>query len=259
MELADTRALRAREAKHFVRVRPPPSAPGCIVPLYHPMEKRTHQSHTYYIHGNRPRVLIFSGMHGNEYESGLLLYTYIQLNAEKLPDFVYIPEVSPSAVAAKTRKNKYGNDINRMFIDKTSDPEAKTVMDIVRQHQFDICIDVHEDPDRTLGFYLYDTEQMTEAQLASYRTAVGKTEARLYTGIDDVDDEHLMLQVDNGYVSLGFEKSGETSGFSSRWLYEAGICRRAFTLEIPGKAGAALKNKLIPAVITFLLQMNSAA
>lgn len=26
VELADTRALRAREAQHFVRVRPPPSA-----------------------------------------------------------------------------------------------------------------------------------------------------------------------------------------------------------------------------------------
>lgn len=203
-----------------------------------------------------PRVLLFSGMHGDEYESGALLERYLIEHAEWLPDFLYIPQISPSAVAAKTRKNTYGNDINRQFLPTTQDPEARSVMDIVSPHQFTLCIDIHEDPDRTLGFYLYDTDQMSEEELKNYRDYVTATGARLYTGVDDVDDEHLMLQVKKGYVSLGFERSGVTSGFSSRWLFEAGICKRAFTVEIPGKAPTALKDAVIRTITTYLFTVH---
>ena len=54
---------------------------------------------------------------------------------------------------------------------------------------------------------------MSEGRLERYRACVTTTGARLYTGVDDVDDEHLMLQVEKGYVSLGFERSGVTSDF----------------------------------------------
>ena len=47
---------------------------------------------------------------------------------------------------------------------------------------------------------------MSEGQLERYRACVTTTGARLSTGVDDVDDEHLMLQVEKGYVSLGFER-----------------------------------------------------
>ena len=220
------------------------------------MEKQTHQPHIFYLHGTSPRVLLFSGMHGDEYESGALLEQYLIEQAEYLPAFLYIPQISPSAVAAKTRRNRYGNDINRQFLPTTQDPEARSVMDIVSPYQFALCADIHEDPDRTLGFYLYDTDQMSEEELKSYRNCITTTGARLYTGVDDVDDEHLMLPVEKGYVSLGFERSGATSGFSSRWLFEASICKRAFTVEIPGKAPTSLKDAVIRTVIKYLLTVH---
>lgn len=195
-------------------------------------------------------------MHGDEYEAGKLLEQYIHANYQKLPDFLYIPQVSPSAVAAHTRKNKFDNDINRQFLASTKDPEAIAVMSLLQMHTFDLCIDIHEDPDRTMGFYLYDSDQMTDDELAAYRAVVHPTGARLYTGVDDVDDENLNLYVEKGYVSLGFEKSGAVSGFSSRWLFEENRCKRSFTAEIPGKGTAELKTKLIHNVVSFLLSAH---
>lgn len=220
------------------------------------MDKRTHGSLEYYIRGENPTVLLLSGMHGDEYESGTLLEAFVSANYRKLPDFIYIPQVSPSAVAARTRKNKYGNDINRQFMDSSADPEAREVMSLVSHYAFDKCIDVHEDPDRTMGFYLYDSDQMTADELAAFRAIVHPTGARLYTGVDDVDDEHLNLFVERGYVSLGFEKSGDITGFSSRWLHEEGRCRRSFTLEIPGKGTIGLKKALVRSVVSFLLSSH---
>lgn len=217
------------------------------------MDKHIHDSLRYFLHGDIPRVLLFSGMHGDEYESGRLLEAYLSENYQSLPSLLYIPRISPSAVAAGTRRNKYGNDINRQFLASTSDPEAKAVMSLLSAFHFDVCIDVHEDPDRTLGFYLYDTEQMNDEELINYRAAVHTTGARLYTGVDDVDDENLNLTVEKGYVSLGFEKTQEVSGFSSRWLYDQSISRRSFTLEIPGRGPTLLKKSLIHTVISFLL------
>lgn len=223
------------------------------------MEKRLYQSHTYYIHGNHPRILLFSGMHGNEYESGKILTKYLTKHASTLPDFVYIPEVSPSAVAAGTRKNSYDHDINRQFTHHTDDPEALSIMTIVQPYIFNLCIDIHEDPDRTMSCYIYDTAHMTSAELEAYRSCIQTTKARLYTGVDDIDDEHLMLQVDKGYVSLGYDASSETAGFSSRWLYEKGIAKRTFTVEIPGKAPASLKDSIIRVLTPYLLNTYHSA
>ena len=223
------------------------------------MDKRAHNSLEYYLHGAFPRVLLFSGMHGDEYESGVLLTTYLKKNSESLPDFFYIPKVSPSAVGAKTRMNAYGHDINRQFVERTTDPEARDVMTLLAPFHFDLCVDVHEDPDRTIGFYLYDSSHMTPEELEIYRQAIRTTDARLYTGFDDVDDENLNLYVEKGYVSLGYERTGEMSGFSSRWLYAKNICRRSFTVEVPGKGSTALKESLIRTVMSFLLSTHLAS
>jgi hypothetical protein len=192
-------------------------------------------------------------MHGNEYESGILLEQYLLTHTDTIPHFLYIPHVSPSAVRAGTRKNIYGHDINRQFLPQTKDSEALAVMDIVKPYHFNICIDIHEDLDRTLGFYLYDTETMTADELHAYRSVIHTTGARLYTGIDDLDDAHLMLHVDKGYVC---EPTAADSGFSSRWLFDTDIVPRSFTVEIPGKGTRKLKQSLIQACISFLCSIK---
>lgn len=217
------------------------------------MDTRNTHHIRHVIHGTSPRIIFLSGTHGDEYESGTLLTRYLADHRETLPPFLHIPEVSPSAVAAKTRKNAYGNDINRQFVDGTTDPEALALMDFLSPLRTSICIDLHEDPDRSQAFYLYDSDTMNRFDLDRYHTAVHQTEARLYTGIDDIEDEHLRLHIDKGYISLPPEGETLTTGFSSIWMIRHGITKRAFTLEIPGKATAALKQSLIAAVIPFLI------
>ena len=62
-----------------------------------------------------------------------------------------------------------------------------------------------------------------------------------------------MLNVEKGYVSLGFQKTGKADGFASRWFYENNIVKRSFTTEIPGKAKTALKKSLIQTAIPLLV------
>jgi len=201
-----------------------------------------------------PVVLLLSGMHGDEYEAGNLLEAYVREHQDELLPFLYIPKVSPTAVAQATRKNRFGNDINRQFLEATRDPEAERMMRLLKRYVFRIAIDLHEDPDRTQAFYLYDSGLMSPDQLGIYRGIVNQTGARLYTGIDDIDDEHLKRHIDRGYISLPPNEFPASSGFSSVWMLQQGVVRRAFTLEIPGKAPPELKRSLLGYLIPFLVR-----
>ena len=207
----------------------------------------------YYTHGQNPGVLFLSGMHGDEYESGRLLEAWLLSTYSSLPPFLYIPRVSPSAVQAGTRRNAEHHDINRKFLDHTDDREVRDVMGILSGHTFTVCLDIHEDPDRTQAFYIYDSSQMTDLEREAYRNTVHKTPFKLYTGIDDIDDEHLQRHIEKGYVSLQPTDTELSAGFASVWLMKQMISKRAFTIEIPGKARPQDKQILLQNVLPFLL------
>ena len=78
--------------------------------------------------GTDTKLLILSGMHGDESDVVVHVSGFVSTQAESLPDFVYIPTVSPSAIAQKTRQNYLGHDINRCFVDPIQDPEALQVI-----------------------------------------------------------------------------------------------------------------------------------
>ncbi len=208
----------------------------------------------YYLKGTNLKLLILSGMHGDEHEVIQCVEDYINSHASALPEFLFIPKVSPSAVAKRTRKNKYGNDINRQFMESTQDPEARDAMEILQGRRFRACIEFHEDPDRTAGVYVYDSGTLSEKDLAAYRHVVEGTGARLYSGIDDPFDADLGLQVEKGYISTTVDNLPKHAGFSTRWLIANGIAKRIFTPEIPGKAPIALKRRLVEAVFSFFLK-----
>lgn len=209
----------------------------------------------YFVKGDAPRLLLLSGMHGDEYESSDCLIEYIEQHKDSLPDFLCLPRLSPSAIARKTRKNQWGRDINRQFFDNPEDEEVQAIMQILRPYQFPLSINVHEDPDRLLSFYLYDSDCLTEDQLTHLRTTISATGARLYTGIDDPEDIHLGLEVKRGYVSTPFDESHGDTGFSERWLVKRRIVKRMLVPEIPGKAPIELKKKLVEAIFSFALPL----
>src|SRR3989344_8617189 len=86
----------------------------------------------YFLKGSHPKLLIHSGTHGDEYEVIDLVEKYIRRYEAKLPDFIFVPKVSPSAVAAKTRKNSQNADINRTFSTNSIDPEVRENIKILK-------------------------------------------------------------------------------------------------------------------------------
>ena len=108
------------------------------------MDKRAHNSLEYYLPGASPRFLLFSVLPGNEFESGPLLEHNLIEHPENLPDFLYIPPVIPSAVAAKTRKICTVTTSTGSFCRRRRS-EARSVMAIVSPYQFTLCVDIHED------------------------------------------------------------------------------------------------------------------
>ena len=204
----------------------------------------------YHVRGAKPKLLILSGTHGDEPEVDICVARYIDTHQSELPDYVYIPKLSPSAVELKTRHNKYGNDLNREFIHSPTDPEVITAMKILEPFSFSLCIAFHEDPDRRTSFYMYDTHHMLDAQLLTYRNAIIKTGAKLFTGIDDPADEKLALDVEKGYIHTPILGKHDT-GFSMRWLIVDNKAKRVFNPEIPGRADKDLKQRLVDNIFEY--------
>jgi len=204
----------------------------------------------YHVRGAHPKLLILSGTHGDEPEVDTCVARYIDTHQSELSDYVYIPKLSPSAVALKTRRNKYGNDLNREFIHKPTDREVIVAMKILEPFSFSLCIAFHEDPDRSISFYMYDTHHMSNAQLLTYQDAIIKTGAKLFTGIDDPADKKLALHIEKGYIHTPILGTHDT-GFSMRYLIAEQKAQRVFNPEIPGRAHIDLKQRLVDSIFEY--------
>ena len=201
--------------------------------------------------------MIWSGTHGDETQVTECVTAYIEKHQQELPDYLYIPEVSPSAVERKTRRNKHDRDLNRHFHDNTIDEEAIAVMEIVQKFSVPLGITFHEDPDRRTSFYMYDSDMMSADELVQYRAAMTTTGAKLYTGIDDEEDENLGLHVEKGYISTTIDPHEKEMGYSMNWLVEHRVAKRIFIPEIPGKGDMPLKHAIVDGVFKFCSSLLS--
>lgn len=206
--------------------------------------------------GTDTKLLILSGMHGDESDVVVHVTDFISTQAESLPDFVYIPTVSPSAIAQKTRLNYLGHDINRCFVDPIQDPEALQVCNRISTLNHVISLDFHEDSSHENDFYFYDTGEMSDIALDSFREIIQQCGVSLYDGIDDSEDPNLGCHVIQGYVSHGHDKDAHESGFLTKWMAHKHIISRAFTFEIPGKGNQDTKKKLVHAIFSFFIESN---
>lgn len=202
----------------------------------------------YYINGKNPKLLILSGTHGDEYEIIECLRKEIYKRLEKLPDFLYIPVVSPSAVDQRKRQNKDGKDLNRSFFDNSNINEVKTNISILEGHHFDICLSFHEDPEYK-DFYMYDfhgADLEKSSTLEKLRKEIRSLGVGLLNGIDDPSDPTLGNVFLNGYKYYPPNESGDTSsGFFAYWAFSKGIIKRYINPEIPGKLDPNTKEKIV--------------
>lgn len=206
----------------------------------------------YFLQGDNPRLLIRSGSHGNEYEVIDAIKDIVRVNMNRLSDFVFIPEVSPSAVVRRTRMNERGIDINRSFIDEASDPETLANMEIARNYHFDLCVDFHEDL-LVSGFYLYDSGLIEDEKLVSFKDKVSELSVELFTGVDDPEDPALAIKVADGYVPNSLEEMSPESGMFEIWAMRHNLLARCLVPEIPGKVPFLKKKELVELVFNELV------
>jgi len=182
----------------------------------------------FYQCGNNPELLILSGIHGDEFHILPYVKAVVEELEVKLPDFVFVPEVSPSAVKLKTRLNGYGNDINRHF-GALQDPEAVALRELLSKHTFRTRISFHEDLEFHQEFYIYDSASLPQSDLERIRAQVSALGVTLRNG---PDEEGLDFDVVDGYIENAAQKYG-TSLFIEDWVPEGAKIPRSFTFEIP--------------------------
>ena len=199
----------------------------------------------YYISGKTPEILILSGTHGDECDILPFVESSIKKHQKKLPPFLFIPEVSPSAIKLKTRVNSENLDINRHFCDETQSKEARAIMNIVEHFTFQACFSFHEDVSKDC-FYFYDTENLHGTfYLRELKRQIENLNLKLLNGADDPLDPILGHEFVDGYKWLIPEKDLNKCGMFCSWAFEKGIIKRMCTPEIPGQAHSDIKEKTI--------------
>lgn len=199
--------------------------------------------------GERPTLGLFSGIHGDEWQIIESAEKAIaQLNAQ-LPDFVFVPECSPTAVAQKTRLNGEGIDLNRSFTHYPTSAEALAILRVLQSHQFKLCVDFHEDIEHA-GVYLYDTDDIEGSKtLTAFREQVTQI-APLYTGLDDERDPQLGGQVYKGYRVVrppkkDYQGNHIYEGFIDLWAMIEQRTQRWITLELPTRLTQQQKDQIV--------------
>lgn len=208
----------------------------------------------YFIHGKNPCILFDSGIHGDEYEVINCLKNSLSGKLNQLLDFLYIPEMSPSAVELKTRVNAYGLDLNRSFVSGIDSDEVTAIKNIVSNYTFDLGISFHEDPIEQ-RFYIYDTDLLDKEKLLNLQLKIKNIGVDLFTGIDDSQDPVLGYEFVGGYKKNHTSTVLKNDGTFLNWVIDQSILKRAFMPEIPGKISLDKKQKLVDLLIDELIEL----
>jgi hypothetical protein len=190
----------------------------------------------YHQKGNFPKLIIHSGTHGDEYHVIAPLKRVVARLYNELPDFIYVPEVSPSAVALKTRINGRKNDLNRVFWQANDDPEIVANKQIIAPASGAIAITFHHDIGHNDAgentYYMYDSAKLSEQQLSWLQESLKAVKIPLLNGVDDPYDEDLSTHFVDGYVSIQSQPTFEGT-FIDDWARYHSHVSRMLTVEVP--------------------------
>lgn len=215
-----------------------------------------HPGYELYTSGSSPRLLITSGMHGDEYETIDILTQSLAHHHRILPPFLYIPVISPSAVQSKTRHNENKLDLNRIFFSKSSEPEVRRVQNILADKTFDMHVSFHEDLDPAIdSYYIYDighTADETES-LKVFNASVADSIYTVLNGVDDPADETLGYEFTDGYRRFAAHRGDPENGtFEDYTIRHHGV-QNVWVPEIPGLASTEVKRQIIEKFVRELL------
>jgi len=215
------------------------------------MQQRIHNGTEYFVSGDEPRILLCSGIHGDECGVVDSVCRFLEKEIDASFSYVYIPRVSPSAVARGTRVNKDGDDLNRCFLEHTHSSEARAAIDIIHQFKLRTCVSFHEDPIHT-DFYLYDSGELEESRIEQLRLCITALGVGLLNGVDDPDDPVLGHVFTDGYKSN--IDTNQLFGPLESWLVRSAGFVRVYGIEVPGELEQEKKDELVHALFKCLTQ-----
>ncbi|MFN2529573.1 MAG: succinylglutamate desuccinylase/aspartoacylase family protein [Candidatus Baltobacteraceae bacterium] len=107
-------------------------------------------------------VTLSAGVHGDEPAGPAALLSLVEdgLLDERFAYRIW-PCTNPTGLAAGTRENAEGADINRSFERGGRTPEAKAIIAANRDRRFVLSLDIHEDIEAQ-GFYCYEPRGQEE-------------------------------------------------------------------------------------------------
>jgi protein MpaA len=176
-------------------------------------------------------LYISAGIHGDEPGGVEALITWAEKNSRilsKLPCMLF-PCLNPWGLVNNRRFNEDGFDLNRSF-HRNDVPVINAVKSLVKPHQFDVSLMLHEDYDGQ-GIYLYETERTQPFWAESLiKVARGFIPADQRTSIDGrkttkpgIVRRKIKMKV---FVEIGFPEAIHLH------LYHSG---RTFTIETPSE------------------------
>jgi len=146
--------------------------------------------------GNRKRVLISAGIHGDE-PAGVeticaLLERKVLSSYAGVWEISIIPCINPFGYEKATRTNHEDQDLNRHFKSANPPREVRLVQSVFR-FPFDLTLELHEDVDST-GYYLYESG---DADLT------GSLPARILSEVKKVMPLNMSSEIDGSPASGG--------------------------------------------------------
>jgi len=211
------------------------------------------QEFSYYTTGDGPQLLIHAGTHGDEYGVIEHVTAAVEKYEKVLPPFVYVPRVSPSAVAAKTRENGRGKDLNRIFTKESSDEEVQWNIQVFERGPFELIVSFHEDPGWN-KYYIYDTGETKQSTklVRGHNAFLKKKGIELLNGVDDPEDIDLGYEFVDGYRR--FAHNGEPdNGMITIYAMNRGLVKHSLIPEIPGVASKDNKRLIVESLFEKVL------
>ena len=200
----------------------------------------------------RPRIYLSAGIHGDEPAPPLaLLELIIQGAFDARAEWFLCPLLNPVGLAAGTRENGSGVDLNRDYRDPVSTEAAAHISWLRRQPGFDLVVCLHEDFE-SLGFYLYEQNPDRRPSLAEVMIAAA-------AGVMPID----LSPVIDGREARGgiIRPSGEPSE-RPKWpeaIYlRAHHTRLAYTVETPSQFPLAQRVAALCAVVSAAIEGSPA-
>ena len=201
----------------------------------------------YCLSGKNPRIFITAGIHGDELGVIDSLEKAVGKYASRLPSYLFVPRMCPSAILQKTRVNRDGVDINRHFFNDAPVREVQAIQSLFREYHFITGFSFHEDPCQDC-FYMYDSAHfVTKKARARFVGELGKMGVQLFDGVDDPEDATLGHRVRRGIVHVPPGREHADKGTFESWAIGNVIVQHIIVPEVPGKSLQAIKDKLVDA------------